>query len=306
MEIYIDIIFAINLVMDYFILWIVSRLNKNRTCAKTLLLGSFSMSTLYCLVLFTPYKNQIISYIISFVILTIGIIITFRPKTLKTFFKLVLFIHISSFTVGGMGMAMFFYTSIGNYAGDFMVYTFENFSFKILITSICMSYIIIKLTSQSIKNMLIKKQAIYTINIHYDNKISILNALVDTGNTLKEPLTLSPVIITEFSAVEEFLPASLLAFFKNNLESNDFDVNSLFGSINDIDTINSIRLIPFKSVGEKNGLLLGFKPDNVEIIEENSVINVKDVIIGIYNCCLSKDGTYQGLLSPELIAKSTL
>ncbi len=58
-------------------------------------------------------------------------------------------------------------------------------------------------------------------------------------------------------------------------------------------------MIPFKSLGRANGMLIGFKPDRVAVGADASR---SDVVIGIYNSRLTRDGRYQGLLAPELVA----
>jgi stage II sporulation protein GA (sporulation sigma-E factor processing peptidase) len=60
-------------------------------------------------------------------------------------------------------------------------------------------------------------------------------------------------------------------------------------------------VIPFSSLGTPNGMLLGFKPDQVEILEKDDTIKVlQDVVIGIYNQRLSRDNKYQALLHPDI------
>ncbi|MBZ4667939.1 MAG: Sporulation factor SpoIIGA, partial [Defluviitaleaceae bacterium] len=47
-EIYADVVFFLNLVMDYFILWIVSKIIKKKVSFKRLLLGAFLGALFYC------------------------------------------------------------------------------------------------------------------------------------------------------------------------------------------------------------------------------------------------------------------
>ena len=136
------------------------------------------------------------------------------------------------------------------------------------------------------------------VKIFYENSNVMLNTLVDTGNTLHEPLSRSPVIIAEFNTVKDFLPDNVrLVFYENN----ENDLGKILENVTDNSFYGRIRMIPFKSIGKQNGLLIGFRPDKVEIIRDSATMTLKDVVIGIYNSTLSRDGAYQGLLSPELI-----
>jgi hypothetical protein len=48
-------------------------------------------------------------------------------------------------------------------------------------------------------------------------------------------------------------------------------------------------------------MLIGFKPDSVTVAGVAHAAR-SDVVIGIYNNRLTRDGRYQGLLAPELVA----
>ena len=62
-----------------------------------------------------------------------------------------------------------------------------------------------------------------------------------------------------------------------------------------------LKVIPFSSLGKQNGMLLGIKADEVEVIEDDEIKRVDKVIIGIYNKVLSKRGDYKALLGINII-----
>lgn len=55
------------------------------------------------------------------------------------------------------------------------------------------------------------------------------------------------------------------------------------------------KIIPFSSLGNDNGVLLGFKPNYIKIYSDEEYIK-KDVIIGIYDGKLSKTNLYTSLI----------
>ena len=67
---------------------------------------------------------------------------------------------------------------------------------------------------------------------------------------------------------------------------------------------SKIRAIPFKSLGKENGLLLGVKVDEIEVSYQDMEHKIKDVIIGIYNGVLSRNGKYSGLIGLDIINSS--
>lgn len=88
-----------------------------------------------------------------------------------------------------------------------------------------------------------------------------MKALVDTGNNLKDPLNNQPVIIVEQDALKGLLPPEI--------ERVVAEVeNGELSALQRLETLEAwqtrIRLIPFNSIGRKNGLLVGFRPDAVK------------------------------------------
>jgi len=63
--------------------------------------------------------------------------------------------------------------------------------------------------------------------------------------------------------------------------------------------IPKLKIIPFASLGKQNGMLVGIKPEKIEIINEQTEEN-KNAIIGIYNKSLTKKGEYNALIGIEL------
>lgn len=59
---------------------------------------------------------------------------------------------------------------------------------------------------------------------------------------------------------------------------------------------SKVKIIPFKSLGKENGILLGVKMDEVQITYQDLKYEIKNVIIGIYNGSLSKNGKYSALV----------
>ncbi len=289
LEIYVDILFLINFIMVYFIFFIVNKLLKDKISLKRILFSSFFATLLYILtIIFIPYNKLLSIVIISFIFI-LSILIGFKPKTIKDFTKIFLLVNIIAFCIGGGSIAIFYYTNF-NY---FLTITMENFQVKFLVIAIISTYIIIKIFLSWYKKIFIQKQSFYNITLHKNNINVTLNALLDTGNNLKEPITKKPVIIAEFIALKPILPEKLKEIFYEKQEDN---LNKLLELGHNAD----IRLIPFKSVGKKNGLLIGTKIDMIEIHTENKII-LKDVIVAISNFNLCNDNFYNALLNPELI-----
>lgn len=131
-----------------------------------------------------------------------------------------------------------------------------------------------------------------SIKININKKCAYIKAIIDTGNFLREPITKTPVIVVEKSALLNVVPDCIL----NNLE------RIINGENVDLEGYSSkIRIIPFTSLGRENGILLGLKVDSVLVELEENNTNINNVIIGIYNGNLSRNGKYKALIGLDLL-----
>lgn len=117
-------------------------------------------------------------------------------------------------------------------------------------------FILITIAFKTIKGHLRKQDMFCDIEVYFHNKKVLLKGMLDTGNMLKEPITGIPVIVAQSKELINILPESLLA----NTEK------IINGEIEGGKLITRLKVIPFTSLGKQNGLLLGFKPDNINIL----------------------------------------
>ena len=141
-----------------------------------------------------------------------------------------------------------------------------------------------------------KKNLFCKVKLCIDKKIVETDAMIDTGNMLREPISNIPVVVVERSILYDVIPKEIL----NNIEK------ILGGDFKEIPEIiqkkyrSRLKLIPFSSLGKEHGMLLGIKPQYVEIIKEDEGEVEKerkeDIIIGIYDKSLTRKGEYKALV----------
>jgi stage II sporulation protein GA (sporulation sigma-E factor processing peptidase) len=296
MEIYVDVVFAVNFLMDTFVFWIVGRM-AGKKCGARLAAGGALMAALCCLLIFAGSLRVYQNIFAALLIVMLGCMVTFRPRDVKEFLKLVAFTHAAAFTLGGLAMGLFYFTNIAEVAGNMLGATTDHFSFKILLTATCCSYIIIKLLARRLRRLTAHGQVFRPCTIHLGGADASLTALYDTGNILRDPVSGAPVIVVEFDALKTVLPEQVRSIFDEGRES---DLGLLLRLVGDGALAARFRVIPFESLGRQHGILLGFRPDKVDVSSEKGTVSYNRVVVGIYNCRLSSDNTYQGLLNAEL------
>ena len=279
--------------MNSFILYIVSKLISQKTQWYKIVASGFLMSLIYCLFVFTPALREVSRVIVSVIIILPGVYIAFKPSKTKEYINIALTCYITAFSVGGIVFALYYLMPASYMIGDALQFTIRNFSTTLLIFSTCTFYILFKLFYSKLHRVLIKSQVFYNITVYSGTDNVKFSALLDTGNSLKDPLNDYPVIVAEFDAIKAFLPGKIRQLFDERKEDNLTELVSIAA---ECEFSKRIRIIPFTSIGKRNGVLCGFRPDKVEINTGSKVFTLKNVIIAIYNFSLSDDGTYHGLL----------
>lgn len=129
------------------------------------------------------------------------------------------------------------------------------------------------------------------------------NGLLDTGNLLKEPITGTPVVVVEKKSLEEIIPIEIL----NNVDKIvGGGYEKIIENIKLEKFVSRFRMIPFSSIGKQNGLLLGIKVDNVNIILEDRTEVIKNAIVGIYDKSFTKNGLYSAIFGLDLLEGGNL
>lgn len=124
-----------------------------------------------------------------------------------------------------------------------------------------------------------------------------LTGLVDTGNNLRDPISNLPVVVVDWEPLRRVLPGEVSAFFSSTW---DRVPENLSGT----PMGRRLRLIPYESLSGKMGVLPGFRPDSFVILESGGQRVKKDAIIGVFHERLSPTGLYQALLHPDLVSLS--
>lgn len=284
--VYADILFLINLIMMLFILYCTGLFLKAKPSALNLVFGAIVASGGYCLIALWDkllYLRNIPGYLF---LELLTIYITYMPKNIKLLLKLWITVNCFAFFIGGLISALFYYTNIGRSIGDNIAYSISRMSFKLILSSTALSYIVIKTVYSIFRSSVMKKQIKYSVEIILGEKKATFTAIGDTGNSLKDCVTDQKVIITEFDVIKDILPEPELI------------TRDLYTYITVHGNKIQARLIPYKSLGNENGLLFCFKPHRVYI----DGAEYTEIMIGVSFMKLSDKGSFKGLINTEIFA----
>lgn len=293
MTVYIDIILLENLCMNYIILFATAYIMKIKI-RHIRIIASSSIGAVYSIMLYMQIL-PIYSSIFMKIILSVAMVyISYAPKTVKIAIKQLIIFYLISFAFGGCAFALLYFVKPQDIFIKNGVYI-GTYPLKIALLGGIVGFIITYIAFKIIKNKATKEEMIYKLKIKINDKTVEVNALLDTGNKLKDPITLVPVIVIEKQKLYNFLPEEILE-----------NIDKIIGGDSDklieenIKYMSKFRVIPYNSIGKQNGLMLGFKADEVKIIIDEEERTIKNTIIGIFNQSFNSQ-TYSALISLEII-----
>ncbi|MDI3310527.1 MAG: sigma-E processing peptidase SpoIIGA [Thermoanaerobacterium sp.] len=278
---YADVIFVENLIINYIILYLTKRFSRSNTNNVKLIFSS-ALGALYVVLIFFSLPNIIYSLTFKIIISILMIAIAFGFNRFYEFVKILSIFYLISFIIGGTAFALIYVVNI-----DIRQIIIAALLLAILLTYIGWGYV-------SKKN--IESNILHALHIDIDNVGKDIKAILDTGNTLHDPISDYPVVIVEYDAIRELLPEKFKNVFDSFKNESIFEITK---AIDDDKWIKRLRLVPFNSIGNDSGILIGFIPDNLVI--DGYRKSQKNVIVGIYFKKLNATSDYEALIGSELL-----
>lgn len=275
MTIYLDVVFIENLVMNLSVILSEAILlnSLNKLIRK---IGSALFATAYYILTLIFPKLSCFQVFVGILI----ILIAFRPRNLKLLIKQVFLFYFINFVFAGTSFALMcafnkdkFSIFNGVVIGNFDV-------FKVFLAGIIA---IIMLTYFFRKR---SKHVFKDVVISISGKVKEIRLLLDTGNLLREPYTGKPVMIVEKSALKNVIDEELFNDLEKMLKGGEIIPDGMF-------------LIPYRSLGNSLGFLLGIKPDFVTLKKNGK--KFCNVVIGICNENISETKSYSGIFGLETL-----
>ncbi len=265
-KLYIDAFFLLNFFMDTLLLFLIRKvLNCTATRLRVLLGGAFGAG-MTCVVTVVPYVPAWIKLLAGYGFISICMIrISFSGMNFRMALRASLYLYGFAFLLGGVLQAVWM-----------QIPFFRKYGMGIL--SVCMTgtavYILFAFCYTARQRR--RRCGIFPVRVVWNGKETTLKALVDTGNSLFEPISHKPVSIVEKQALE-----------------------LVFGE----ERPGLFRAIPFHSIGRSNGILDGYELTELIIFGENEKIKIDKPMVGLYDGKLSAGAAYQMILHPALTEK---
>ncbi|MGN1313652.1 MAG: sigma-E processing peptidase SpoIIGA [Lachnospiraceae bacterium] len=261
-RIYLDSYFVLNFWMNLWVLFLCKSILLKRLALGRLMGTAFLSTVLQCLVLLFPVGSSSIKLLAGFGgVMSLSIWLLFRPRTKAMWLKVLAAVCISAMLLGGalqLAANLFYGQNIT--------------PVEVLVLSGSFTLMVKILVGRYWKR---KGDSFVRVELILPGGESFsFRALVDSGNSLREPISKKPVSLVEKQAVS----GAKSGFWPSNF-----------------------RPVPFHSVGRQGGLMEAYKIERMEIWQEGEVKVIAEPFIGLVEGVISAGKAYQMILHPALL-----
>lgn len=181
-ELYVDVLFLVNFMMDYILLLIVRKMLQCTATHGRICIGAAVGSLLTCLVVILPIPYAIIKLILFHVLVnTCMIRVGLKIKTIRSFLKAIIMLYIGSVLLGGIMEIFRTYVRIGSF---------------FFVVAIVGYYIVLGIW-KFVSYMQRWNQYHCMVDLYLGNKKYQIKGMIDTGNGLRDPISGTPVNILD-------------------------------------------------------------------------------------------------------------
>ncbi len=298
-EVFIDILVAENFIMDYFILYMTSKIlyiGGGGKPSKLVLRMAVSsgIGVVYTVLSVTLLQRVLSLFIFKFTLSCVMVYVAFKPVHIKGMLKAIGCFYGVTLLTGGAALCVLAIASGGSSEAFFRWTQPVNYILLVAAIVIVVGDITLKAIGQR------KYMSKYSVDLYiqFDEEGLWLPALIDSGNELKDPWNGKPVIIAEMDVVSRIVPEPVMLFLMEH------PVEDLWDEQN-ISTLGEwavrVRLIPFSSLGCEEGMLIGFRANLVRVrTQDGQLIQLENQVVCLCKKTLSGK-RYRALLGSALL-----
>jgi len=265
LEIYLDVIFLENFLIDYILLLLTGKILQKQKRGPGILIGAMiggGYTLFYQVVLLTDAGKsseavQVVLQLVNLVFAYVMVRFSYKDTTKKQAVFCVGTLLVLSFVTAGL-----------------LSWIEQVFRSRMLaaVGMVWFGYLFLKKWTEGIRARMYYQKCNLPVVVRLFGKEITCRGLMDSGNSLYEPITHRPVVIVE----------------KELLLRHGIDEPEMYFAI------------PYHAIGTQNGILKGVLADELEILGQQGEKTWQKVMLGIYEGKISRQNEYQVILHPKL------
>lgn len=270
--------------MNMVILFLVRKIRSQRSHILRIILSAATGALLACIFALITFRIPLVSLLLEYGLTSaLMILVAFGAKGRRESIHNYITFILSSFLLGGLIQSISStYKTSSTFGRLFEGFPRQKNGFwNLMILSFVLTPLIFYLYNVLSKNKKVLKH-LYEVEVFLsDGKCVICKGLMDTGNSLTDPIKGWPVIIADSDLFQE----ELLKIQKDNPAS--------------------FCVIPYSSIGKEHGLLYGFRISQIIISNSKEKLCTKNVVVALASTGFCNKSDYRMLLHSDLLSLET-
>lgn len=302
MYVYIDLIFALNLLLDAALLQTTAWVRKLDYLKWRLWLGAL-IGAVYVLMMFVPALSLAFIFIVKGGFSILMVYTAFGCKSFSYLLRNLAVFYFVNFSVAGGIFGLNYFLQSRHEVLNGMLFTqsgaltfqFQIAAILIVVSGFALLYFV-RIIFSAHQRKVNTSHVLAKVEVQIGEHWHRCDGLIDTGNQLYDPLSRLPVMVMEISQWERILPDK----WKRACDSREMD--EIFQCLQEEEGPwkERLRIIPYKGIQQGSQWMLAIKPDKVVIQQQDIRKENVRLLIGLKSGRLSSDGAYQAIIHPAL------
>lgn len=300
MKVYLDVIWALNLLFDTFLLYLTAIILKRQVKLWRLSLGGVIGSLLIILSI-TPFHSIAGHPAGKLFFSVLMILAVFGFKRFRFFVKALMTFYVVTFLLGGTLTGVHYFIQFDmDLASNVAINHIKGFgdpiSWLFVILGFPLAWHFSRKNIEQFEMTKIQYESLADVDVQFMGMSFTVKGLIDSGNQLYDPISKMPVMILSIASVMDMVPDEVRRIAENPdcVLSGDGNFSSQLE--------NRMRIIPCKVVGQEHQLIIAFNPESIKITTEEATYFAEKGLISFTAQELSADGSFDCIIHPKMMA----
>lgn len=300
MKIYLDVIWALNLLFDSFLLYLAAIILKRQVKLWRIALGGFIGSLLIILSI-TPLHAAAGHPAGKLFFSVLMVLTVFGYKRMRFFFKALMTFYVTTFLLGGTLTGVHYFIQFDmELASNVAINHIKGFgdpiSWLFVILGFPLAWHFSRRNIEQFEMTKIQYDSLADVEIQFMDLTFEVRGLIDSGNQLYDPISKMPVMILSISKTLATMPEEI----RRIAEDPDCVISGEVAFSQELES--KMRIIPCKVVGQEHQLIVALQPESIKIATETDIYFAEKGLISFTTQELSADDSFQCIVHPKMLA----
>jgi stage II sporulation protein GA (sporulation sigma-E factor processing peptidase) len=299
LEVYLDIIWALNFLFDSLLLYLTAIILKREVKLWRILTGGLIGSVI--ILLSITSLHAFIGHPFTKMLFSILMVLTvFGFKRFRFFLKGLMTFYLLTFLIGGGLIGVHYFISFDyQLTSNVMLASVKGFgdpiSWLFVLIGFPVAWHFSRKSIENIEMTKIQYESIVKVVITLNGISYSFKGLVDSGNQLQDPISKMPVMFVSIKNRLDSFPETIVKIAQNP-EAMIMGEEPI-----PAEWENRIRIMPCKVVGQEFQLIAAVKPDQILIEKEDECYLFNKGLISFSMQQLSADNAFECIVHPKML-----